>query len=119
MGKKVAGTCFVKADGSQFSVSGGVECPLIDVNRETVMAVDGPAGFKETAREPYVKLTAIMVQDFPLQKLQDSTDMTITAELANGKVYVLSGAYLVGDPSVKSEDGTVELEFQGEKGVWQ
>ena len=45
--------------------------------------------------------------------------MTITAELANGKVYTLSGAWLEGETSAKGDDGTVDLEFAGLKGIWQ
>jgi Phage tail tube protein len=119
MAKRVAGICYVKVDGEQLEVSGGVEAPIVDVMRETVMGLNGPAGYKETSLEPYVKLSAIFVPTFPLDKLREGIDMTITAEMANGKVYTLSGAFLKGEPSAKGEDGTVELEFGGSKGIWQ
>lgn len=119
MAKRVAGICYIKVDGEQLEVSGGVEVPIVDVKRETVMGLAGPAGIKETALEPFVKLSAIFVPSFPLSTLQNNIDMTITAELANGKVYTLSGAFLKGEPSAKGEDGTVELEFGGKKGQWQ
>lgn len=119
MAKKVAGICYVKVDGEQLEVSGGIECPLVDVKREAVMGLAGPAGYKESAMEPYVKLSAVFTPDFPMDTIQNNTEMTITAELANGKVYTLSGAFLKGEPSVKGEDGTVELEFSGKKGIWQ
>ncbi|PZO17630.1 MAG: phage tail protein [Burkholderiales bacterium] len=116
---RVAGICYIKVDGEQLEVSGGVEAPLLDTMRETVMGLAGPAGFKETAQRPFVKLTAIFVSGFPLAKLQSSTDMTVTAELPNGKVYTLSGAFIEGEPSAKGDDGTIELEFGGKKGQWQ
>ena len=119
MAKRVAGICYVKVDGEQLEVSGGVEAPITEVMRETVMGLAGPAGYKETALEPYVKLSAIFMPNFPIDKLQSSVDMTITAELANGKVYTLSDAFLKGEPSAKGEDGTVELEFGGSDGQWQ
>jgi len=119
MAKRVAGICFVKADSAQLEVQGGVECPASDTNRETVMGSAGPAGYKETARVPYIKLTAIVTPDFPRKTLAESTDMTITAELANGTTYVLSGAYMVGEPAINGEEGTIELQFEGTKGIWQ
>ena len=119
MAKRVAGICYIKVDGEQLEVSGGVECPIVDVKRETVMGLAGPAGLKETALEPFIKLSAIFMPNFPLSTLQTNTEMTVTAELANGKVYTLSGAFLKGEPSVKGEDGTVDLEFGGKKGQWQ
>jgi hypothetical protein len=119
MAKRVAGICYVKVDGEQLEVSGGIECPIVTIKRETVMGLAGPAGLKETALEPFIKLSAIFMPNFPLDTLQNNTEMTVTAELANGKVYTLSGAFIKGEPSAKGEDGTVELEFGGTRGQWQ
>lgn len=119
MAKRVAGICFIKVDGEQLEVSGGVEAPITDLKRETVMGLSGPAGIKETALEPFIKVTAIFMPDFPMETLRTNTEMTVTAEMANGKVYTLSGAFVKGEPSAKGEDGTVELEFGGKRGQWQ
>lgn len=119
MGRKTAGTCYVKMDGVQFEISGGVECPLSDVKREVVMGLSGVAGYKETAVKPYVKLSAVLTPDFPLDMVRSNTEMTVTAELANGMVYTVSGAWLEGEPTAKGDDGTVDLEFAGLKGIWQ
>lgn len=119
MAKRVAGVCYIKVDGAQLDISGGVEVPLTDVKRETVMGLNGPAGYKETALEPYVKVSAILTKDFPLEAVQAGTEMTVTAELSNGRVYTLSGAFLKGESAAKGDDGTVDLEFAGDKGQWQ
>lgn len=42
--------------------------------------------------------------------------MTVTCEFKNGKLFVLAGGYLVGEPSYKDDDGTAE--FNGIKGTW-
>jgi hypothetical protein len=118
MSKKVAGTCYIKADGEQLEVAGGVETPLLDTVRETVMADAGPAGYSEKAIAPYIKLTAVVGRNFPLQKLRTAKDMTITAELANGMVYTLSDAYVQGEPALKGSEGMVDLEFGGMRGVY-
>jgi hypothetical protein len=119
MGKRIAGTCYIKVDGDQLEVKGGVEIAGMPVTREAVMSTAGVAGFKETVRVPSVKLTAIVGANFPLKKLQEGTDMTVTSELANGMAHTLSSAFLVGDPSIKAEDGEIDLEFNGVKGIWQ
>ena len=108
----------MNVDGEQLEVSGGIECPIVDIKRETVMGLNGPAGIKETALEPFVKVSTIFMPSFPLATLQSNTEMTITAEYPNGKVYTLSGAFLKGEPAAKGEDGTIELEFGGKKGIW-
>lgn len=119
MSKRVAGICYIKVDGDQLEVEGSVECPLLDVTREEVMGLAGVAGYKETAIAPYVKLSAIFVPQFPIEALRDKTDITVTAELANGKVYTLTQAWLNGEAAVKGDEGKVDLEFKGLKGVWQ
>ena len=80
------------------------------------MADAGSAGFSETATRPYVKLSAKVGRDFPLQKLQEATNMTVTAELANGMVYTLSDAFLEGETALKASEGSVDLDFGGMKG---
>lgn len=119
MGQRVAGVCYIKADGEQFEVSGGVECPMLDVKREAVMGLAGVAGYKETAIKPFVKLSAIFTPDFPLDLVRSNTEMTITVEYPNSKVYTLSGGWLEGESNAKGDDGTVDLEFAGLTGQWQ
>ena len=118
MAKRVAGTTYIKMDGEQLEVSGGVECPMSDTKRETVMGLNGSAGYKETAQEPYTKLSAIFMPSFPIDKIRTATDMTVTTEMPNGRVYTLSGAFLKGETTVKADDGTVDLEFGGTRGIW-
>lgn len=109
---KVAGTCYVNVDGTQLVVTGAVTVPMTDVIRETIK----PGYFSENERTPYIALDAIVDEDFPIDQLKNGTDMTVTAELANGKTYVLSGAYLVEEPEYTADDGTVSLRFEGSKG---
>jgi hypothetical protein len=47
------------------------------------------------------------------------TNGTVTAELAGGKVYTLTGAYLEGETTTNGEDGETELEFSGVSGIWR
>lgn len=119
MGQRVAGVCYVKIDGMQLEVKGSVECPMTETKKEPVMGTAGVAGYKEEPIAPFVKLTAIFTEDFPLETIRTGVDMTVTAELPNGRVYSLSGAELMMDPSVKIDEGEIELEFVGQKGVWQ
>jgi len=119
MAQRVAGTMYVKVDGEQLEISGGFECPGMDVKREAVMSATGVAGYKETAIKPYIKMTAVFVAEFPLETLQTNTEMTITCELANGRVYTLSGAFVENEMPAKADDGTIDIEFAGTKGQWQ
>lgn len=115
MGQKVAGTCYIKVDGEQLVITGGVEVALSSVKRETVVK----GYFKEEDRVPFTKVDAVMTPDFPITKLVNGTNMTITTEFKTGRSYVLSGAYLVDDVNVTGDDGKVSLNFEGIAGDWQ
>lgn len=118
MGQKFAGTCYIKANGAQLSVEGSVEFPLLKVTRETKIGSNGVVGYSETNVAPYIKCSVFLEKGFPLELLS-GTDMTITAELANGWVYTLSGAWLEGEVAGNASDGTVTLEFHGMDGNLQ
>lgn len=113
---KIAGTTFFKVDGQQLSITGGIEVPMNKKVRDDVVGLDGSVDYKETHRAPYTKVTAKVPKNFPVSKITDADNMTITSELANGQVYVLSGAWLHGEANHNPEEGTVDLEFHGEEG---
>ncbi|MCE4058457.1 phage tail tube protein [Pseudomonas sp. Au-Pse12] len=115
MGQKVAGTCYIKVDGDQLVITGGVEAPLSKVKRETIIK----GYFKEEDRTPFLKVDAVKTPNFPVAKLSGGTNMTVTAEFKDGSSYVLSGAYLVDDVNVTGDDGKVSLNFEGIAGDWQ
>lgn len=119
MGKRLSGTCYIKVDGVQLEVEGSVEVPMSPHKRESKMALTGCAGYDERAAEPFVKASVYLTSDFPLSTVTNGTDMTVTAELANGMTYVLSGAWLNDAPSVKADDGKAELYFGGIRGEFQ
>jgi len=56
MGKKVAGTAYIKVDGMQLTVTGGAEAPLMDKKRETVypglLQGGGAGALSENDRPP-------------------------------------------------------------------
>jgi len=116
---RIAGTCYIKVDGEQLSVQGSVEVPLITATRETLLSTAGVAGYNETQIAPYVALTAYITDKTTISTLVDGTEMTITAELANGKVYTLEGAYLAGEIAYSASDGTASLRFEGINGSFQ
>lgn len=115
---RIAGIVYVKVDGRQLEILGGVEAPLNEMTREMQSGPNGPVGHSEKVRVPFLKVDAGYTADFPLDILRNRTDLTLTAEWPNGKVYTLSDAMLVGDADVKSDDGSAGLEFNGLQGRW-
>lgn len=111
---KIGGICYIKVDGEQLDLTGGIETPLNKKIKEGVATLSGGVNHTEKYRVPYIKGTFAITKDFPIDKIFDSDDMTVTAELANGLVYVLSNAFVAGESNYNAEEGTAELEFNGE-----
>lgn len=116
---KIAGTLFFKVDGQQLSVISGIEVPMNTAVRDDVLGLDGTVHYSESHRAPYINATMMVPGDFPIDKITTADTMTITAEFANGKVYVLVNAHLNGEANYNPEDGSVDLEFHGEEGFFQ
>ena len=114
--KRIAGTCYFKVNGNQLetTVDGEVDVSLLTVKRETLK----PGFYKETEQNPRMTGTFLFTKDFPMQTLEVQDDMTITVELANGKVATLQEAYVVDETTVKNADGTIELTFEGRRVIW-
>jgi len=112
--KRIAGVVYFKIDGEQLECTGSLQVPLNTKVRETVMGQTKIAGFKETLRPGFISGAFAFDAEFPIEKVTDGEDLTITAELANGKTYVLSNAVLVDESDVANDDGTVEMRFEGD-----
>lgn len=118
MGKRDSGTCYIKVNGDQLVVEGGVEVPLSVTGKEAVFGNGRVVGYKETGRKPYVKATMRKLSPKQFQALTQADDLTITAELAGGGVYTLSDAWVEGEPSYNADEGTADVEFVGLRGEW-
>ena len=114
MGQKVAGTSYVKVDGVQMVISGDIEAPLNKVKRETITK----GHFKEEEVVPFLSGEYVIPKGLDVDKIMSGTNMTITTEFANGKVYTLSGAYVVGEANVGSDEGKASIRFEGNEGDW-
>lgn len=114
--KPLGGTTFVKVDGQQLELDGAAEFPLTDKVREAKTSSTGVAGYTEKHRVPFVKGKYFVPPGFPLEKIKKAENAVVTVNCKNGMNYVLSGAVVVGEPSLNTDEGTVEIEWQGDQG---
>lgn len=118
MADKIAGTTYVNIDGAVISVKGSITCSFWDTEREVVLGIDGPHGYKEMYVAPFVEVTASATKELDLNLIQQISNSTIQVEMANGKSGVLSGATLVNQPEINPEEGEVTLRFEGKSGSY-
>ena len=115
MGKRIAGVAYIKGDGDQLELSGKLTCNIMMTEKEGVSGLSGPVGYKETPRIPTIEGDFFVTPAFPMEKIANLKDATITAELANGTTAVLSQAWLSGTIEVDAAEGTTSLKFEGIK----
>ena len=117
---RIAGTLFVSLSGTQFEMDlTSVNAPALEIKTEPVPSVtNAAAGVKQTAQLQYLKFTALVTPDFPLQSLRNLSNGTLTAQFANGMTYTLGGAFLAQEPEIDGYEGKMTLEFNGNTGTW-
>lgn len=113
---RIAGMCFVKADGKQFTLGGDWTCSVDGYEREGLVGLSGVAGYKETYRVPYFEGEFLTTDDLKLSDLEAIKEATVQCEQANGHVFILRKAWCKGAHETKMGDGTVTVRFEGMSG---
>lgn len=115
MQQTIAGVCYLKVDGNQYALRGGLKVSPDDIQREGLAGLDGVHGYKEKPRVPSITATITDTGGLSLEALRSVTDATITAELANGKTYVLRNAWAKAGHELDADEGQVSVTFEGMK----
>lgn len=111
---RIGGLIFLKVNGEVLKAKGAFTYNLGKPQREAVMdAGGGVAGFKETPQVPFIEGAITDSDQLDVGGLLDTTDATVTLELANGKTIVLRGGYFASEGAVTTEEGEIAVRFEG------
>lgn len=113
---RVAGVAFLSVDGVSYALSGELEYSPALVKRETVSGQDGVHGYKEMPVAPHIAGTIRDMDGLSIASLNAMTSVTVTLQLANGKLVVGRNMWTVEDVVAKSTEGTVEVRWEGLQG---
>lgn len=111
--ERIAGICYLKVDGKQYSVRGNLKVQPLNTKKTGVAGSDRVHGFKEEIVVPYIDVDITDRGTLSMKTLQSVKDSTITAELANGKVYVLRNAWYAGEGEIDGSEGKTTAKFEG------
>lgn len=117
--KRIAGTAYLKVDGQQYSLGGQLTVSPTPAERAGMAGLSGVTGYKETPRVPYIECEFHNTTGLSLDQLDKLTDVTVTAELANGAVYTARNAWTAGTRELNAAEGTVMVKFEAEEIVEQ
>lgn len=110
----LAGVAYIAVDGRNYAVAGAGSYRCSSETRESLMGQDGYHGVKGMPMPGKISWTGRDSGSVSVGALAKALDVTVTLELANGKMVIGRNMARVGEPpTVNSEEGTFEIEFEG------
>ncbi|GGC90361.1 phage tail tube protein [Chelatococcus reniformis] len=109
----IAGIAYVKVSGRQYPLKGNFTVGTTMIERTGIAGQDGFHGFSEMPRVPYIQGDISLAPDVSVEVLAAMTNETVTAELRNGKTYVLREAFTAGTRELNTSEGQVQVRWEG------
>lgn len=110
------GLLFVKVDGVQYDAKGAFTYRPGNRKRTGIPGPDKVHGYKSETQVPFIEGMITDDRELDLSAFQNLTDSTVTLEVANGKTFVLRNAWYAADGDVTTEEGEVQVRFEGLSG---
>lgn len=113
MSNRIAGVAYWKVDGVQLAVRGNLEVMPSRQERAGIAGQDAVHGYSELPVVPYISGEVSLLEGTSVEDIDAVTDATITAELANGSIYVLRNAWRAERSTINSREGQFAVRFEG------
>lgn len=110
---RLAGTAYVTVDGISIMVVGDFTYSPSMVTRETLSGMDFVHGYKEKPSPGFISCRVRDSGGTTVADFNEQTNVTIVAELANGKTIIGEGLWTVNTQEVKSEDAEFDVRWEG------
>lgn len=109
---RLAGTASVTTNGVTIMVAGQFKYSPSTVKRETLTGMDRVHGYKEKPSAPYISCQVRDSGGTTVADFNDMTNVTVVAELANGKTIIGTGMWTVESQEVDSEDAVFDVRWE-------
>lgn len=106
------GIIYVKQDGVQYDAKGNFTYNLGRPKREAIVGADSVHGYKETPQVAFIEGEITDSRGLDLGKLVTGDGVTITLELANGKVISLSDAWYAAEGTGNTDEGNLPVRWE-------
>jgi hypothetical protein len=111
--QRIAGIAFLKVDGALYPLRGNFTVSPSALERAGIAGQDYIHGFSEMPRLPVISGDVSLVQELSVDDVEAVVNSTVTAELANGKTYVLREAWCTSALELNTREGQTRVTFQG------
>lgn len=113
MAKTLAGTAYLAIDGRTYLLVGDFAYNASRVTRETMIGMDGIHGNSEKPRAGMIKMKCRDYGDISIAEINQMRNVTVTVEMANGKIVVGRNMWTTGDQEVEGTEATFDVVFEG------
>jgi hypothetical protein len=113
MAQRIAGTAFLKVDGGIYPLRGNFTVSPSALERAGISGQDFVHGYSEMPRVPFIEGDVSLVPELSMTTVEGVNNSTVTAELANGKVYVLREAWCRSALELNTREGQTRIRFEG------
>jgi hypothetical protein len=113
MAQRFAGTAFLKVDGNQMALRGNFVVSPSNIERTMIAGQDRVHGYQELPRVPFIEGDISTTPDLNLATLEAQTNVTVVAQLANGKQYTLVAASCKAGFEANTRDGQARVRWEG------
>ncbi|MBN3852009.1 phage tail protein [Paraburkholderia sp. Ac-20340] len=112
----LAGTASLTVDGTTYMVTGDFKYKPGSKKRESLSGMDSVHGYKEKPSPPYISFNLRDWGGLEVASVNDWTDVTCVAQLANGKTVIGRDMWSVEEQEVDSEDAKFDVRLEGPTG---
>ena len=110
----IAGTAFMAVDGKTVMLIGEFAYRVTQMNNESLVGMDGVHGVKGSFATGMIKGKLRDQGDLSMSDVVNALDVTVTVELANGKVIVGRNMWRAGEPvEVDADDASYSIQWEG------
>jgi hypothetical protein len=113
MAQKIAGVAHLTVDNVQVALRGNFTISHSMVERTMLAGQDGIHGYQELPRVPYIEADISTVPNFDIRVLDNQTDITVVAQLANGWYWQMSDAICKAGLEQNTRDGQARVRWEG------
>jgi len=110
---RLAGVAYVSVDGQSYMLAGDLSYSVAAFVRESLVGQDSIHGYSEKPHVPFISGTFRDSGGLTVADFNAMTNVTVVAELANGKVITGRNMWTAEAQEVKTMEGTFEVKWEG------
>jgi hypothetical protein len=110
---RLAGVAYLTVDGKTFMLSGDLTYKPSKVSRQTLLGQDGVHGYSEMPAAGSISCNVRDSGGLTVADINAMTNVTVVAELANGKTIVGRNMWTVEEQEVNTTEGTFPVRWEG------